>query len=115
MFSDYEDWAGDPEGTFWQKWFGGIAVPIICLYLAFRCWVNQRAILPGTKGIGLPLQGTKAVVMGFLCLSIGIFTFFHYYMVGTKYYNIRMTGKILGVLGIIVTLGYLFITILIFS
>ena len=115
MFSDYEDWAGDPEGTFWQKWFGGVIVPMICLYLAIQCWITQEAFLPGSKGMKLPLEGTNAIVMGFLCFSIGLFLFCHYYLVGTKHYNIRGIGKVIGVIGIIIPLVYLFVNILVLS
>ena len=57
--------SGDPDHTIPSKWSGGVIVPLILLAVAVKCWVTQRGGLLGSGG-ALQLDGTDAIVMGFV-------------------------------------------------
>lgn len=102
--------SGDPDDTIRSKWFGGVIVPLILLAVAVKCWVTQRGSLLGKDG-ALQLDGTDAIVMGFVWSSASLFLFMHYFVGRSNVlYRARDIGKGIALLGFVTSLGYIVVT-----
>lgn len=100
--------AGTPEPTFWAKWFGGVAVPIVLAAIGTRYCILQHAVFYGRGGAELELEGRSAVIFGLGWVSAALFAHFHYFWPTLKRLGIYTdAGKTISLLGIIGTVGYL--------
>lgn len=69
----------DDYDALWPKWLGGIVVPMVPFYLAFKCWQTQKAFIPGRFGRSFDLTGREAIVMGLLLFACGLYLHFQYF------------------------------------
>ena len=102
----FDRWSGDPPGTCWSKWFGGILFPIFFVALAVSIWHSGHATMIGRNG-SMTLSGDAAIGMGFLYLSIAIFSYCHYFLGNSRrFYMLMDPGKCIGLIGFLISIGY---------
>jgi hypothetical protein len=78
----FDDFDEAPSGSFWQKWFGGIAFPVVLVSYGFDCILTREAVWwgrPYFSGQSLQLHGLNACLFGTAALAIGLFAHFHYF------------------------------------
>ncbi len=98
---------GDIEGTFWQKWGGGVVASCFFLYFAITAFAAGTTELTGRYGATMELTGPDARAKGFLFLSIALYLFTHYFLANTRLYIARDIGKVIALLGIIASIGFI--------
>ena len=105
--------SGEPSGSFWSKWFGGLIIPVLFVAFAMMCWIDQTATIPSSKGSGLRVTGIQAIAMGFVWLSMAVFLFCNFFVKrdSNNYWRADNVKKI-SLAGFIISLGYVLISVL---
>ena len=97
-----------PPGTFWSRWFGGVALPLVFASYGLRCWVTRRGYIPGRWRV-MQLQGKEAVAFGIALLGLALFLHAHYFLDALdRWPGAVYLGKVAGLLVLVGGLGGLF-------
>ena len=107
----FDDWSDLPPSSDALKYLAGIVLALFLVIYGLRCVISQHAMIPGTQRVEqIDFHGAKAIALGTASLSFGIFLHCHYYW-GNVYqeYIVAALGKIVGLIGLIVSLVYLII------
>jgi hypothetical protein len=90
--------SGPPSGSFWSRWFGGVALPLVFAGYGLRCWMIRRGHLPGRRGV-MELQGRQAVAFGIALLGLALFLHAHYFLDALdRWPGAAYLGKVAGLL-----------------
>jgi len=105
---EVESFSDSPVPTFWSKWFGGATVPLLLTGYAVKCWILKQATLPGRHGQSMQIYGEDAIMLGFVCLFIGLFLHFHFFWTALPRLGLfSHSAKILSLLGLVVSIFWL--------
>jgi hypothetical protein len=118
-FDDLDD---PPSGSFWQKWFGGIVVPIVTAWYCIDCIATQEATWSGRFSLprfSFPseqLQGFNACLLGVVVLAGGLFAHFHYFWgLVDRLEPYSVAGKIAALLLLLASLFLLIVRVGVFG
>jgi hypothetical protein len=109
-----DDWADIPASGPLPQWLGGIIIPVALLAYGISRIVVRHAILGGR--IPIDLHGPTAVALGIASLSLGVFLHCHYFW-GNLYHlsAAAVLGKIVALIGFIISVGYIIVQVGIFG
>ena len=117
IFMAFDDFDDSPSGSFWQKWFGGIVVPIVTVLYCIDCLATQRATWSGGYFSGsVGLRGLNACLLGAVVFGFGLFAHFHYFWGSVdRLEPYSALGKIAAVVILIPSLGLLVVRVGVFG
>lgn len=68
----------------WEKWCGGILLPLAPLLLALRAWTLQHTWLYTYGGGLVSVTGKNAVVLGFFFFAVAGYAHIHFFWNNTR-------------------------------
>jgi len=108
-----EFFSDPPVPTFWSKWFGGALIPLLPTGYAVKCWIFKQATLPGRHRQLMQLYGEDAIMLGLVCLFIGLFLHFHFFWTAfPRLEHFSHLAKVLSLVGLVVSIFWLMWSIL---
>ena len=96
------------------QWLGGVIIPLALLVYGVHCILAHHGIVGGR--FPLELHGAPAVALGIAAVSLGTLLHCHYFW-GNIYHLsfLAVLGKIISLIGFIISVGYIIVRVGVFG